>query len=97
MDDDEARALIIKQSRRSILDALKQVYPARFSFYSLRVVCAEIEERHLKADVAYLIDKGYLVWHEPTPNMAWDRREYRLSAEGVEIADRIEVDPALTP
>lgn len=100
MDARQARSTLIKQTRRSILDTLKQVYPGSLSFLSLRYVLPEVEERYLRADISYLADKGYARWvnhRKGQPVESWAGREYVLSARGVEIADALDEDPALEP
>jgi len=97
MDEREARAALIKQNRRSLIDALKLVYPLALTFYSLRQVLAGVEEHYLKGDITYLVEKGYVAWVNRKPNMNWPSREYKLTAVGVEIADAINTDPALEP
>jgi len=91
------RAAQIKQTRRSILDALKQTYPADLSLLSLRYVLAEIEEHYLRQDVQYLLDKGLLTRTDAKRGALWDDRRFKLTARGVETADQITVDPALDP
>jgi DNA-binding HxlR family transcriptional regulator len=95
VSEQEIRELIIKKTRRTLLTTLKMFYPATADFESIALSLPTIEERYLKVDLSYLIDKGYVEWVNRTPNMGWRKREYRLTATGVETADRINKDPAL--
>jgi len=97
LDENGARQLQIKKVRRDLLTTLKMAYPATMSFYDLRLVLPDIEERYLRVDLSYLMQKGYVIEENPRPNMTWDRREFKLSASGVETTDRINKDPALEP
>ena len=89
------RELIIKKTRRDLLTTLKMFYPAEVDSCTLALTLPTVEEHHLKVDLSYLIDKGYVSWVNKTPNMGWSKREFRLTATGVETADRINKDPAL--
>ena len=95
LSDDEIRELVIKKSRRDLLAVLKIFYPANADYETLRLTLPTVEERYLKVDLSYLIDKGYVEWVNKRANAAWPDREYRLTATGVETADRINKDPAL--
>lgn len=95
VSEQEIRELIIKRTRRDLLDVLKMLYPATADFETLALALAEIEERHLKVDLSYLVDKGYVQWVNKARNAGWRKREFRLTATGVETADRINKDPAL--
>lgn len=97
--DDRNRARIIKQTRRAILDALKQVYDLPLTFESLCEVLLylNVADEDVAKDVAYLIDKGYVRWVNQAERPPWKRRLYTLTAAGVETADKINRDPALEP
>jgi len=95
LSQDEIRELVIKKSRRDLLTVLKMFYPATADYDTLRLTLPTVEERHLKIDLSYLIDKGYVAWSNERANAAWSSREYRLTAAGVETADQINKDPAL--
>lgn len=88
--------LSIKKSRRALLMTLKMFYPdTNPSFAELRMVMPDVEDHYLKVDLEYLCDKGYALRVCARPGQSWVDREFRLSALGVETADRINRDPAL--
>ena len=114
----------IKRIRNEILVALKVIYPAALQaeqlMRTLLVLFPTLEFEHLKRDLHYLCEKGYLerviadgdntgraslldggaglpdgragLLDGLTP---WRRRWFRLTAGGVEIAERCIQDPAL--
>ena len=94
----------IKRIRNEILVALKVVYPAALEagriMRSLLVLFPTIEFEQLKRDLHYLVQKGYvervIADTEAATNMTpWRRRWFRLTALGIEVADRCINDPAL--
>lgn len=96
----------IKAIRREILAELKQVYPTPFKaetiFRCLLAVFPDLEFDTLKKDLWYLLEKSYVVRVMPkehdNPDMVpWRLRYFRLTATGVEIADRCRIDDALEP
>lgn len=97
VNEDDVRALLIKKSRRDLLTTLKMFYPAEVDFETLRLTLPTVEDQHLRTDLSYLIDKGYATWTNEQANMPWKTREFRLTASGVETADRINRDAALEP
>lgn len=98
----ETRA--IKRARNEILVALKVIYPAAMQaeqlMRSLLVLFPTLEFDHLKRDLHYLSEKGYIArviadsdnGHSLTP---WRRRWFKLTTTGMELADRCINDPAL--
>jgi len=94
----------IKRIRGEILVALKMLYPAAMQadalLRSLLAIFPQLEWEHFRKDLAYLMEKGYVArvvcpsQREPalTP---WRKRWFRLTAAGVEIADKCVQDPAL--
>ena len=95
VSDDDVRAIVIKQSRRKLLNALKMFFPVPVEFRTLQLTLPKVETRHLRVDLTYLIAKKLLGWVNEAPNAAWSSREFILSATGVEVADKITKDPAL--
>ncbi len=95
VNEEEIRVLLIKRTRRDLLTTLKMFYPGDAAFELLGLTMPTVETQHLKIDLSYLVDKGYVAWTNKQPNLAWHKREYRLTADGVETADRINKDPAL--
>jgi hypothetical protein len=94
----------IKRIRNEVLVALKMVYPAAMQaeqvFRSLLAVFPGLEFDHLKRDLHYLAEKGYLA--RVTTESEGDarlapcrRRWFRLTPKGVEVADHCIADPAL--
>lgn len=98
----DAKAL--KRIRNEILVALKVVYPAALQveqlLRSLLVLFPTLELDQLKRDLHYLSEKGYVervIADSENGNglTPWRRRWFRLTAAGVEIAERCIADPAL--
>lgn len=94
----------IKRVRTEILVALKMLYPAAIQseqlFRSLLSVFPTLEWDQFRRDLAYLGEKQYLsrvvTDCEPDDTLTpWRRRWFRLTHQGVEIADRVIGDPAL--
>ncbi len=96
----------IKQVRQELLVALKMLYPSALMgeqlLRSLLILFPQLEWDHFRRDLAYLCEKGYIIRvvadneadEKATP---WRRRWFRLTPEGVEIADHCIEDPALEP
>lgn len=94
----------IKRIRNEILVALKMIYPAAMQaeplMRSLLVLFPTVEFDHLKRDLHYLCEKGYIVrvvTHAENGNglTPWRRRWFKLTPSGMELADRCIHDPAL--
>ncbi len=94
----------IKRIRNEVLVALKVVYPAALLaeqvFRSLLVLFPTLDFDHLKRDLHYLSEKGYIervVAETENGNgmTSWRRRWFRLTTSGMELADRCINDPAL--
>lgn len=103
---DEPRASQrIKTVRNEILTALRMLYPASLQadqiLRALLVVEPHLEWRDVATDLAYLAEKGYAartvtaVEMENPESTPPRRRWWRLTAKGVEVADRCVADPAL--
>lgn len=96
----------ITRARNEILVALRMIYPAALQaeqlLRSLLSVFPTLEWQQLRRDLYYLIEKGYVLRvvagserHEHlTP---WRKRWFRVSAEGLEIADNLIEDPEVNP
>jgi len=93
----------IKRIRNEVLVVLKVVYPAALQaghlFRSLLVLFPTLEFDHLRRDLHYLCEKGYIepvrTDFENGPTTPWRKRWYRLTSAGMELADRCIRDPAL--
>ena len=94
----------IKRIRNEILVALKVIYPAALQaeqlMRTLLVLFPTLEFDHLKRDLHYLNEKGYVERVIAEPNndnclTPWWRRWFRLTTAGIELADRCIKDPAL--
>lgn len=94
----------IKRVRNEIVVALKVLYPgalqAETLLRSLLVLFPTLEFEQLKRDLHYLAEKGYLERVIPPSENGngatpWRKRWFRLTARGIEIADRCILDPAL--
>ncbi|MCC7291155.1 MAG: hypothetical protein IT449_03720 [Phycisphaerales bacterium] len=94
----------IKQIRNEILIALKTVYPAAMQaeqvLRSLLALFPTLEFDHVKRDLHYLAEKGYLA--RVVAELEGDerltpcrKRWFRLTSKGMEIADHCITDPAL--
>jgi hypothetical protein len=93
-----------KRVRNEIVVALKVVYPAALQaehlMRSLLVLFPDLEFDRLKRDLHYLNEKGYLERvltdaDQDNGLTPWRKRWFRLTARGVELADRCIRDPAL--
>ncbi len=94
----------IKRMRGEILVAMKMLYPAAIQcehlLRSLLAIFPDLEWDYFRKDIAYLAEKGYIKHVEtdsqvPASLTPWRKRYFRLTAAGVEIADRCVQDPAL--
>ncbi len=94
----------IKRIRNEILVALKVIYPAALQadhlMHSLLALFPTLEFDHLKRDLHYLGEKGYIgrvLTGSDNDNglTPWRRRWFRLTTVGMELADRCIKDPAL--
>ena len=94
-------AMRIKQQRRQLLTNLELFYPTPVRLDSLyRTVC-HIDPAYdvplYKKDIYYLKDKGYIDFIDDAIGgmAAFEKKVVRLTAEGKEIAERTQIDPAL--
>ncbi len=94
----------IKRIRNEILVALKVIYPGALQaeplMRSLLALFPTLEFDHLKRDLHYLTEKGYIervIAQTENDNglTPWRRRWFRLTTTGMELADRCIKDPAL--
>ncbi len=94
----------IKQIRGEILAALKMLYPAAIQaeqlLRSLLAIFPQLEWEHFRKDLSYLAEKGYVRrtgWEgqDDAALVPWRKRYFRLTATGVEVADRCVEDQAL--
>ena len=98
---DTPQSIIIKQMRRQILRNLDRVYPSGLTILFLyQTVCAvdEFDDTELlRKDIAYLKEKGYLGFIDEAIGGAdsFNEKVVKLTAEGKEIAERTQTDPAL--
>ena len=104
MNNEDAKATMIKQTRREILRALNIMYhigPLSFPALCEALLHLELpDEQCVQRDLTYLRDKGYVCWVGAPKRgayMPWARRLYKLTVKGNEIAERIAEDPALEP
>ena len=93
----------IKRIRNEILVALKVLYPGALQaeqlMRSLLVLFPTLEFDHLKRDLHYLSEKGYVERviadsEHDNGTTPWRRRWFRLTSPGMELADRCIKDPA---
>jgi hypothetical protein len=94
----------IKRVRNEILVVLKMLYPAALQgdqvLRTLLAVFPSLEWDQLRKDLAYLCEKGYVqritAESEGEPGMTpWRKRWFRLTTNGVEVADHCVEDKAL--
>ena len=94
----------IKRIRNEILVTLKVVYPgalqAESLLRSLLVLFPTLDFDQLRRDLHYLTEKVYIervIADTENGNglTPWRRRWFRLTAAGMELADRCIKDPAL--
>ena len=87
----------IKRVRNEILVALKVIYPGAMQaeklMRSLLALFPAMEFDHLRRDLHYLVEKGYVGRIVPDTESGngltpWRRRWFRLTATGIELADR---------
>lgn len=102
MNEEQAKAAMIKQTRREILRALNLMY--YIGPLSFEALCGALrhlqlpDDQCVKRDLVYLVDKDYVDWaNSDNAYMPWRQRLYKLTARGNEIANRIDTDPALEP
>lgn len=100
----ERHTRAIKRIRNESLVALKVVYPAALQaeqlLRSLIVLFPALEFDHLKRDLHYLSEKGYIEriiadFENGNGLTPWRRRWFRLTSTGMELADKCIKDPAL--
>jgi len=94
---DEAKAILIRKARRSVLVTLKLLAPIAVTFSDLCHAMPLAEPEHLGIDLHYLQSKSYVVRVNARPNQRRDDQEYMITHTGLEVVDRITVDPALEP
>ena len=94
----------VKRIRNEVLVALKVIYPAamqaRALLRSLLVLFPTLECCHLRRDLHYLQEKGYVERVSPdserdTVLTPWRCRWFRLTPSGMDLADKCIHDPAL--
>ncbi len=94
----------IKRIRNEVLVALKVLYPGALKadqvMRSLLPLFPTLDFDHLKRDLHYLAEKGYIervVSDSESDNSMtpWRQRWFRLTTTGIELADRCIRDPAL--
>ena len=94
----------IKRVRSEILVAQKMLYPAALQgdqiLRTLLAVFPQLEWDQLRKDLAYLCEKGYVqrivADSESDPRLtSWRKRWFRLTSQGVEVADHCVQDKAL--
>ncbi|MCG3138872.1 MAG: hypothetical protein HJJLKODD_02741 [Phycisphaerae bacterium] len=95
---------LLKQARLEILVALKMLYPAALMgeqlLRSLLILFPQLEWDQFRRDLAYLSEKGYLqrvvADSEPEAKLTpWRKRWFRLTSQGLELAENCIHDPAM--
>ncbi len=101
---DQTSTRRIKQIRGDVLMVMKILYPAAMRaeqlLRSLLVIWPHLEWEHFRKDLSYLLDKGYIkrmafAGDDQAALAPWRKRYFRLTAAGVEVADRCVKDAAL--
>lgn len=94
----------IKLVRREVLVALKMLYPAALMgeqlYRSILILFPQLEWDHFRRDLAYLCEKNYVTRvltddENDELRAPWRKRWFRLTSQGVEVADNCVEDPAL--
>jgi hypothetical protein len=94
----------IVRVRNEILVALRLIYPAALQaeqiLRSLLSVFPTLEWQHLRRDICYLVEKGYLTrvvaaTEAQSRLTPWRRRWFRITTSGLEVSDSLVNDPAL--
>jgi len=94
----------VRRLRYEVLLALRVLYPAALQaqqlMRSLLVLFPTLEFEQFKRDLHYLISKGYvervIADTESDGSLTpWRKRWFRLTAHGLEVAERSIRDPAL--
>ena len=92
---------MIKRSRQEIMVVLNAMYhigPLDFAGIAQALVHLELpDDECVQRDLLYLAEKGYVMWANEKAYMPWSKREFKLTARGNEIAEKIDKDPALEP
>jgi uncharacterized pyridoxamine 5'-phosphate oxidase family protein len=94
-------AIHIIQTRRLLLESLNKLYPTVLQVLSLFRVLIAFDEHYelslLKKDLTYLREKGYIEFIDEkiAAETAFEKKCVKLTSDGKDIADRIEVDPSL--
>ena len=98
---EEARASMIKRTRREILRALAAMYTiGPFGFEEVCRALTHLElpdDQAVKNDLTYLCERGYVRWSNERAMLPWKDRLYKLTAKGKDFCDRIVGDPTLEP
>jgi hypothetical protein len=94
----------IKRVRTEILMVLKMLYPAALQgdqiLRTLLAIFPQLEWDQLRKDLAYLCEKGYVQRIVADSEIdarltSWRKRWFRLTSQGVEVADHCVEDKAL--
>lgn len=98
---EEARALMIKKTRREILTVLNCMYhigPLGFEEVCQSLTHLELPDvQVVKDDLIYLCERAYVRWTNERAMLPWKDRLYKLTAEGKDVHLKIQVDPRLEP
>ena len=94
----------IVRVRNEVLVALRMIYPVALQagqlLRSLLAVFPTLEWQQLRRDLCYLSEKGYLqrvvAASERDERMTpWRNRWFKITTDGMEVADRLVDDPAM--
>ncbi len=94
-------AVKLKQVRQLILGNLNRLYPTPLQVRTLFRVMCSFDENYdmslLEKDLTYLKDKGYVKYIDDAlgGSERFEQKCIGLTAEGKEITDRTQTDPAL--
>jgi len=97
----DAEVVKLKQLRRFIISNLNRLYPTPLQIVTLFRVMISFDEHYdmslLQKDVAYLKQKGYVEFVDDSFGgfPSFKDKYVGLTAEGKEIADRVQLDEAL--
>ena len=97
---DKAEVIKIKLARKRILEHLNILYPTPITLGSLynTIIYSQpdYEDQLYRKDIEYLRSKGYITTTDPPlVNGRFAKKIVHLTAEGKEIAEATQSDPAL--
>lgn len=97
MLEDRVRIAQIKQCRRDLLKALNMAFPGELSFLDCCAVLPLVDGHYIDRDLQYMVDCGYAACTNSERNQQRRDKRYKLTNRGVDLACKINLDPAFEP